>query len=194
VLFALESKLLCFRQESTAGGSRGDRKHVYAILKKMKKYQHQHDINGCGLACLANLLDKDYLILKKDFEKKFYSVKWGIAVSDMAKYLATRGHNYTVKFFSEKNYNARAANKCSRIEHSITLIAKNKKYPLGHYLLRTKDGWIDPWYNVPCIDNVHAKLRKRLPNHPHYVIYPSNFDYIDKSISSKRSLRSPSPR
>ena len=70
-------------------------------------YQHQKDINGCGIACLAN-----------------------------------------------------------------TLITKSEKYPVGHYLLRTKNGWIDPWHNLPSIDNVQASIRKTLPTNTWYVIYP----------------------
>ena len=36
----------------------------------MKKFQHQKDLNGCGIACLANLLNKQYDAVKKDFESK----------------------------------------------------------------------------------------------------------------------------
>jgi hypothetical protein len=78
----------------------------------------------------------------------------------------------TSKFFNTKNHNASDASKYSKISNSITLIVKSEKYPVGHYLLRTKEGWVDSWYNLPSIDNVHAGIRKKLPSNPWYVLYP----------------------
>ncbi len=139
------------------------------------KPQHQKDLNGCGIACLANLLDKDYDIVKKDFEKKFYTIEKGTKMFDIVNYLKTQKLNYKSKFFNQnKKYklNKVEADKFSRIPGSITLIAKNEKYPIGHYLLRTKNGWIDPWYDFPSIDNVKVGVRKELPGNPWYVLYP----------------------
>lgn len=144
----------------------------------MKTYQHQKDINGCGIACLANLLDKDYDLIKRDFEKNFYSIDKGINIADMVRYLKTHKLDYTSKFFNKKNYNASQAGRYSRLENSITLIVKSEKYPVGHYFIRTKEGWIDSWYNLPSIDNVHAGLRKKLPNNPWYVLYPTDSKII----------------
>ena len=100
-------------------------------------------------------------MVKKDFEKKFYPIDKGINIADMVRHLKTNKLDYTSKFFNTKNYNASEANKYSKLENSITLIVKSEKYPVGHYLLRTKNGWIDSWYNLPSIDNVHAGLRKK---------------------------------
>ncbi len=137
------------------------------------KYQHQKDINGCGIACLANLLDKPYDKVKQDFEKKFYSIKNGIKVFDMVKYLNGLGLKYDLKFFNQnpKHVNKLEADNFSRKFNSITLIAKSDKYPVGHYLLRTKKGWVDSWINLPSIDNVKSGVRKTLPNNPWYVIF-----------------------
>lgn len=139
----------------------------------METYQHQKDLNGCGIACLANLLNKDYDLIKKDFEKKFYPINRGINIADMVRYLKTHNLDYTSKFFNTKNYNASDASKYSKISNSITLIVKSEKYPVGHYLLRAKEGWVDSWYNLPSIDNVHAGIRKKLPSNPWYVLYPT---------------------
>lgn len=139
---------------------------------KHMTYQHQKDINGCGAACLANLLDKPYDIVKKDFEKKFYTIDKGIKVFDMKRYLNGLGLTYDLKFFNQKDFNKDEADTYSKICNSITLIVKSEKYPVGHYLLRTKNGWVDPWHNLPSIDNVQASIRKTLPTNAWYVIYP----------------------
>jgi hypothetical protein len=140
------------------------------------KWEHQKDINGCGIACLANLLNKPYDKVKKDFEKKFYSINNGIKVFDMVSYLNSLGLKYELKFFNQnpKHFNLVEASKYSKRRDSITLILKSEKYPVGHYLLRVKNGWVDPWYNLPSIDNVQAGIRKTLPTNPWYVIYPTN--------------------
>ena len=138
-----------------------------------KQLQHQKDLNGCGIACLSNLLDKPYDVVKKDFESKFYTIERGVTMFDIVNYLKTQGLEYKSKFFNHsKKLNLNEANKYSRINNSITLITKSSKYPIGHYLLRTKSGWIDPWFNLPSIDNVRAGIRKELPNAPWYVLYP----------------------
>ena len=142
-----------------------------------EKLQHQKDLNGCGIACLANLLNQPYDKIKQDFETKFYTIERGVKIFDIVNYLKTRKLNYKSKFFNQNKkykFDKEEADKFSKILGSITLIVKSKKYPIGHYLLRTKKGWIDPWYNLPSIDNVHAGMRKELPNNPWYVLYPTN--------------------
>lgn len=138
-----------------------------------KTFQHQHDLNGCGIACLANLIGMDYLDTRNDFETKFYKVDRGIKFSDLVKFLNSKGFSYSSKFFNHNKYNREEAHKFALIKDSITLIRKNDRYPIGHYLLRSKNGWIDPWINYPSINNVHAGLRSELPGEPWYVIYPN---------------------
>lgn len=139
------------------------------------KLQHQKDLNGCGIACLSNLLDKPYDQIKRDFEKKFYTIEKGVKIFDIVNYLKTLNFEYRSKFFNQNKkykFNKVEADKFSKIEGSITLIVKSKKYPIGHYLLRVKNGWVDPWHNLPSIDNVRAGIRKELPENPWYVLYP----------------------
>ena len=139
------------------------------------KLQHQKDLNGCGIACLLNLLDKPYDQIKEDFENKFYTIEKGVKIFDIVNYLKTHNLTYKSKFFNQNKkykFNNEDADKFSKILGSITLIVKSKKYPVGHYLLRVKNGWVDPWYNLPSIDGVHAGIRKELPENAWYVLYP----------------------
>lgn len=141
----------------------------------MKNFQHQKDLNGCGIACLANLLDIPYDKVKRDFETKFYSIEDGVRIFDIVNYLKTRNLYYKSKFFNQNKRHLSSredVDKFSKITGSITLIAKNEKYPIGHYLFRTKNGWVDPWLDFPIIDRVRAGIRKDLPGNPWYVLYP----------------------
>lgn len=140
----------------------------------MRRLQHQKDLNGCGIASLANLLGKDYEVIKKDFERKFYTIERGVKIFDIVNYLKTKRINYKSKFFNQnkkREFNKKEGDRYSKIIGSITLIVKDRKYPVGHYLLRVKNGWVDPWYNLPN-RNIKAGLRKRLPGNPWYVLYP----------------------
>lgn len=128
------------------------------------RFQHQKDRNGCGIACMANLLGKKYDWVKEDFENSFYTIEKGIKIFDIVKYLKKHNLDYLSKFFNQnKKYTltSKEADKFSKIEGSITLIIKNHKYPVGHYLLRIKKGWVDPWYDFPSIHKVKAGVRNK---------------------------------
>jgi hypothetical protein len=58
------------------------------------------------------------------------------------------------------------ATKLAETPASITLIQKSEKYPVGHYLVRKNNKWIDSWLNYPSINNVHAGERIELPGYP----------------------------
>lgn len=134
------------------------------------KYRHQHDLNGCGIACLANLLDTDYQIIKSEFELAFYKINRGVKVTDIVRYLATKNLKYKVTYINLKKLSEVQIQTFIFQNNSIILLQRSDKYPIGHYLLRVETGWIDPWYNLPIIDNVYAQIRTELPGVPMYVI------------------------
>ena len=62
-------------------------------------------------------------------------------------------------------------------EGTIVLIRRSKRYPTGHYLIRYKDQWMDPWINLPLNTDIrYAKsgFRKRLPGKPMYALLPQS--------------------
>ena len=143
----------------------------------MKTFQHQKDLKGCGIACIANLLNKTYDEVKRDFENKFYKIDRGVKIFDIVNYLKTLGLEYKSKFFNQSEEHKHKRNEASTFSHipnSITLIAKSDVYIVGHYLLRIENGWIDPWINIRFAPLAHAKagVRKELPGNAWYVLYP----------------------
>ena len=56
-------------------------------------------------------------------------------------------------------------------EGSIVFIAPSKKYPRGHYLARTKKGWMNPWVNFPRIMPAKAGFNRKLPGKAQWVIF-----------------------
>lgn len=61
-------------------------------------------------------------------------------------------------------------------ENAIVLVARSNRYPVGHYLVRYDNRWMDPWINLPkdnSIKNAKSGFRKRLPGRPMYVFFQS---------------------
>ncbi len=52
---------------------------------------------------------------------------------------------------------------------SVACVERCKKYPFGHYLLKTEKGWMNPWINRPY-EPRSAGVNKRLPGKPVYAI------------------------
>jgi hypothetical protein len=134
----------------------------------MKESITQEFDYGCGVACFAFILGISYkeatVILGKDqsTSNRFWVKDFIFALNDSGKpYYAKHIKPRIVKSI----YN----------EGVIVLIRRSKRYPSGHYLVRYKDVWMDPWINLPtCKDIYFAKsgYRKRLPGKPMYALFP----------------------
>ena len=126
----------------------------------------QEDSFGCGVSCTAAVLNVSYqkaMFLYQNGRKKAAEI--GFYCREIVKALAKGGLDYEYKHIGKKQ------RKKLYTPGSIVYIRKSNKYPVGHYLYRWKNTWMDPWINFPN-KNVEAGFRKRLPEKPIYVIYP----------------------
>src|SRR3989338_11081952 len=74
-------------------------------------------------------------------------------------------------FLEAANFAKRFIQTSLKKEGVIVFIEKGKKYPLGHYLIRTKRGWMNPWINFPNISPVKSGFQNKLPAKVQWVIY-----------------------
>lgn len=124
----------------------------------MKAIAQEHTL-GCAVACVASLCDLPYKQTLSLFSK---SPEKGYYCKDIV--LALRRKN---KFYIYAKY------KDQKLEtRTIVFIRRSKKYPAGHFLLKTNKGWMNSWLNYPCIAPVKAGFQKRLPGAPQWVIAP----------------------
>jgi hypothetical protein len=72
------------------------------------------------------------------------------------------GFNYSLKYVKRKKSHIYPIG-------TIVFIGKTEVHPVGHYLLFTEKGWMDPWINFPRL-NAKAGFRKKLPGKPVYAI------------------------
>lgn len=133
---------------------------------------------GCGVACFAFLCGVSFEEAVA-FLGKEYSVKHGWRPSDLVAALNRRG-------FSYKSHYVRKKDNMKYPKGSIVLIERSRDYPVGHYLVLTSQGWMDPWINMAHNKNIYeakSGFRKQLPGKAMYALLP---------ISSRDVLTSPS--
>ena len=124
----------------------------------------QEDDYGCGVACVANLLEINYADALVLFNKPNLAIDGKHCFArDIAAALQIAGLDSEYKYLKPR------LKKQIYQPGTIVFIRKSNLYPAGHYLLRINSGWIDPWINLPAKPRA-AGIRKRLPGTPTYFI------------------------
>ncbi len=132
-------------------------KHFPPIM--IKPIPQEHPM-GCAVACVASLLGIKYQEAWRLFGKPELSLR-GIYCPQICRALSNAGRDYSYSRLTGTE----------QIKHgAIVFIEKNGKYPCGHYLLKTKRGWMNPWINFPIITPAKAGFSKRLPGKPKWIL------------------------
>jgi len=132
----------------------------------MNKSVTQEHPYGCGIACFAFMCDLTYKQAAKFLGPKQANSN-RLIIKHFVEELNRFGRNYTVKHIRRNE----------RIEYKegmIVLLRRSKQFPVGHYLARHNNRWMDPRINL-IVDrqnmNPQSGFRKRLPGRPMYVLY-----------------------
>ena len=130
----------------------------------MKAVKQEHFF-GCAVACVATILKISYKNTLKSFDDGNERAKFrGFYCREIITALKTYGLNYALKYVGRRKHHKYPLG-------TIIHIKKSKKYPVGHYLVCTENGWMDSWINFPKLD-ARASFRKRLPGKPVYAVIP----------------------
>lgn len=121
---------------------------------------------GCSVACAAYILNVSYDTALKLFSYPQKAIDRGFLCGEITRALKKGGLNYSYEKLSSRN-------KHLLLEpFTIVFIARSKKYPIGHFLVRTKNqSWMNPWLNYPCIAPAEAGFEKTLPGKAQWIIY-----------------------
>jgi hypothetical protein len=136
-------------------------------LSARKKPVSQEDTFGCGIACVAWITGRSYKQAKSLYFKDMGSASSrGYFCRDLVAALAMAKKRYSYRYVKGRiRFN----------ENSIVFIKRSKRYPAGHYLVKTERGWMDPWINFsrrnPEVEIAAAGFRKRLPGRAIYAVY-----------------------
>lgn len=119
---------------------------------------------GCAIACTASLVNKSYQQMRRFFvDAKIKESTLGFYNRDIVRVLSKL--NLVSKVFSRRKF----GNRKIKIG-TIVFIRRSKEYPFGHYLLKTKKGWMNPWINYPNISPAKAGYQEKLPGCISWVI------------------------
>jgi hypothetical protein len=135
----------------------------------MKRYNAvtQEESMGCAVACVASILGISY----KDSLKKF-GIKSAenptFYCKDIASILNKSGLSYDYGKLIDKK------RKYLSLPGTIVFLRRSSKFPVGHFILRAKEGWMNPWVNVPKISPAKSGFERVLPGEPQWIIYPVN--------------------
>lgn len=122
---------------------------------------------GCGVACFAYICGLSFENAV-EFLGKEYSVKNGWRPSDLVNELIRAGYSYKNRYVRKNAHDEYPI-------QSIVLIERSRGYPVGHYLVLTPRGWMDPWINLSetnDIQKAESGFRKELPGNPMYALVP----------------------
>lgn len=119
---------------------------------------------GCAIACTASLANLSYKQMRRYFDNgEIKEQTSGFYNRDIV--IALNKINIKAKAFSKKRW----GNKNMGFR-TIVFIERSKKHPAGHYLLKTKNGWMNPWINFPNINPAKAGFQRKLPAKVRWVI------------------------
>lgn len=122
---------------------------------------------GCAVACVAARCGITYSQALRLFEKEEFAWTRGYYCPEVVAALARAG-------LLSYSYVAFRASKHAGVLESpgtVAFLAPSSRYPAGHYVLRVKDGWMNPWVNFPLINPARAALVKELEGKVAYVIF-----------------------
>lgn len=127
----------------------------------------QKDELGCAVACLAFLTNKSYQEVIDELNRPVV-IKRGVYCKEITSYLNKLGYKANYHYLNSKWRNKIYKHK------TMVFIKRDRRYIFGHFLIRYKNMWIDPWINFQKDKNVknsEAGFRKRLPGKPIYAVF-----------------------
>ncbi len=127
------------------------------------KAVHQEAPMGCGIACVASLANLSYKEMRRFFKNGIVKDKTsGFYNKDIVDALSKV--NIEAKGCTAKTWGKKIIK-----PGTIVFVTRSKKFPEGHFLLKTKRGWMNPWINLPNTKPV-ARFQNRLPGKAEWVI------------------------
>ncbi len=122
----------------------------------------QEDRFGCGVACAACILKQTY----KDTKKLFDEVRveeYGCDCPDITAVLNKADLNYRWGKYTGASIS----------EKSIIYLGKSDQFKVGHWLVKTKNGWMNPWVTGASVKDAQAEFQNELPeSNIEWYIYP----------------------
>ena len=131
----------------------------------MRRYRPvvQIDEWGCGVACIASLLnisyEDAYWLARQEKGESISSRSPGLEIHHIAMILQQKGIHVVADWQERKDFPV----------GTILFLEGPGPYDGGHYILRVDKGWMDPWVNIHNPDE--ARQAKIIKNYPVRTIF-----------------------
>lgn len=120
---------------------------------------------GCAVACVAARNGTSYQEALRLFADPAAAWLRGYWCAEVIAALERCGRSYQCLSFDRGEHLAWLA-----VPGTIAFIDRCEAYPLGHYLVRGNEGWMNPWINFPWMLRVRAGFEAELPGVPGYLL------------------------
>lgn len=130
----------------------------------VKSVTQNHGL-GCGVACVAAVLGVSYNKALGLFKNPTHAWTKGYYCRDLIYALAKGKKKYGYKYLKS------ARDPVLKQVGIIVFIRYSRAYPRGHYLVKTRNGWMNPWLNCPEIAPAKSGIVKKLPARATYAIF-----------------------
>ena len=121
---------------------------------------------GCAVACVASRCGLTYTKALDTFTVPSHAWTRGFYCEEIVEALAQLGLKYTFARFLPDDHS-----KYLNIVGSIVFIDPCDRYPSGHFIVRSAEGWMNPWVTFPKMNPVVAEIQSELPGAVGYIIY-----------------------
>lgn len=137
-------------------------------MQVVRAVSQEHPM-GCAVACVASLCNIEYAEALQLFQHPENAWTRGFYCEEVVTALSKFGLKCGFeKFELIKHF------KTVHQVGTIVFVGMNPKYPMGHFLLRTQHGWMNPWINFPQMIPVESAFEKNLPGQISFLIFQND--------------------
>ncbi len=138
-----------------------------ALKTQQRRLVTQEHSMGCGLACVAYLLNKSYREVLRGCRTKRHAWTRGFYCRELVTLLNKNGRTYSWRAFTINE-------KTNSIPiDSIVFLKPCQSYPSGHFLVKVSNGkFMNPWINFPEINPVKSGYQRKI-GRVNYIIFDS---------------------
>ncbi len=121
---------------------------------------------GCGVACVASRCGVSYSKALEWFEHPEHAWTRGYYCEEIVATLARAGFEYTFAAFNSREHHL-----LLNREGTLVFQAPSDEYPHGHYFLRARGGWMNPWSNYPNMIPINSGFQPTIKGIVSFVVY-----------------------
>ncbi len=121
---------------------------------------------GCAVACVASRCAISYQEALALFNRAEHAWTRGYYCDDIVTALARATLHYSFSAFHPDSHRL-------LLDRAGTIVFHEPctEYPHGHFLLRTQEGWMNPWSNFPQMIPVESAIQEKIGSALAYVVF-----------------------